>query len=382
MEVVTAAREDKWKLATHYIERTRQTYALNSMDTDRITSIRMCLENGEKSKTLDIEGSEQLYLLLNDCVGSPFTERKVRKAVPEVLFMDSATRGFLSKYLPEKPFMLKSGQIHTIIDAKRMQYVASDGTVYAVLSALMLYGNKEKKTLLHVLLPATHGSMPYIDRTENFILGREGLGSMNLDMAIKPKADICRIIVNPKNKLLDLDKLFMALSTGEPMMKAGEVYLLNGAVNIGSNVRVTYSKVESASDEPFRPIMSDEDFILFNIAGYPSDSPFAGRRADEIARFFEDKTGQYFTVGENIYDNMLDYMYVGTGGMYPVLKFGRARPGDIRDAAMKIKTLKAAVRRDPLNETDELGPNSSKWTENEERSFSGTSIKSIPQLCP
>lgn len=375
MEAVKEGAAEKWKLATHYIQRTLPKDASHVTDPDNKTTIALELERSKEDKVVEVEGSEQLLLMLDDCVGTHLEERKAAGAAPKALFIDGITSKFLSEYAAEKPFVLFGEYDHTILDVKRSPYEASDGTLYEDVSAAIVYGENLKMTVLRVLLPATEENKPYIDRVENMLLYRRGV-------SIKPKADISRIIVSPKSAMLDLDKLFMALSKGEPMMKAGDVYILDDVMNADDEVMVTYSKTDSVPEKPYQPIMSDESFLLFRIKGYGDSFLFPERSKYEIAKFFREKKGLYFTVGENIYDNMLDYMKIDGSGRYPVFKFEHVRWDDTIDAGRKIKALKAAARIDPLSVGNELGPVSSAWMEKEENSFSGKSIRSMPQLCP
>ncbi len=147
-------------------------------------------------------------------------------------------------------------------------------------------------------------------------------------------------------------------------------------------VLIAYSEEDTVPDKPHQPVLADGEFFTFEIKGYTDSSLFPERSKYEIARFFSEKEGMYFTVGENIYDNMLDYMKIDGSGRYPIFKFEHVRETDVFDTTQKIHTLKTAARLDLISSEGELGPASSAWTEKEESSFSGKSIKSMPQLCP
>jgi hypothetical protein len=365
MGAVRTAEAEKWKLVAMRIQRTEVKEAEQVTDPRNGTTIVLNLEKNGEEKVIETKGSDQLYLLLNKCMGRAIEERSSTQSAPQPLFLDTASSRFISEYAMEGPIMLSHENTYRILLVEASSRNATDGEVYKGVKALLSYGEStEKNVVLHILLDSSAKYKPYVDRIFNFL-------QASMYFNIKPKADISSVIINPKNTFLDLDKFFLTMSPKEPRMKAGEIYLLNDVSDEGHEVVLSYSRVRSAfGTKRQRYLSNDEDYSIYHISGYSNAQAFPGRSVGEIFAFFNEKIGQYFTVGENIYNNMLDYMMVDSSKTYPVFRFEYAHEGSAIDAYRKIRALKRAVRPSSSDEDGELGSASGAWTDTEKTSFS------------
>ncbi len=289
--------KSRYKIASYFVADTLAPIGnlKVSMDEDFV----IVLENENDQSVYDlklIEPSFELKALVAGLLGKEIMLQDDNFHLnEELLFTNSDVKEFIENVtVCGASLYMSKDNVYYIRESKnsiKLSNLNVDNISYLMLNASFI-SSDELQFNLGVLF--NKNELTYVDRTINFFNGLRGI-------AIKPTGSIGPIISTK-----DLDLLYNAIRPYDPVVpytpeiRNGTVYLLEGLDRVENTLILKIVDTDTGKRHSF------------NIRCYSSNVAYnlRNRSISKVYEYFSNYVGYYFVSGEDISNNMLDYMRV------------------------------------------------------------------------